>query len=155
MFVLMINIKAIAKYTLILSVFIVIGSCGIFKPQKETVQEAPVLREILIDDWDKALADSKKENKPIYVEFYTTWCGYCKVFKKKTLSNEEVKQYLSDNFIAVLMDAEKGQGIAAAKKYGVNGYPTHAVIDVDGKLKGNTYGYLKPTPFLNWLKTKK
>lgn len=149
--------KSSIKSILVISLITLVSSCGIFKGKKENTEtvEAPALREIIIDDWDLALAESKKANKPIYVEFYTTWCGYCKVFKKKTLSDDDVKKYLSDHFVAVLMDAEKGKGIALAKKYGANGYPTHAIIDVNGKRKGITYGYLKPTPFLTWLKANK
>ena len=108
--------------------------------------------EMIDNDWNKALVLSKEKGKPIYIEFYTTWCGYCKKFKKNTLNNAEVKAYLSKNYIPVVMDAEAGQGIELKKKYSVNGYPTHLVVGQDLKQKAVTYGYLKSGPFLTWIK---
>lgn len=126
-------------------------ACGTSKEQTTKIEEVRPLREVIVNDWDKALADAKRLNKPIYVEFYTTWCGYCKVFERKTLKDEAVKRELSDYFVAVLMDAEQGKGIELAKQYKVNGYPTHIIVSSSGSLKSTAVGYLKPKPFLSWL----
>lgn len=34
-------------------------------------------------DLDKALVLAKKENKLVFVDFYTSWCGPCKMLSKK------------------------------------------------------------------------
>ena len=71
------------------------------------------------------------------------------------MNDDEVKAYLSKHYIPVVMDAEEGQGIELKKKYDVNGYPTHLIVDTELNQKAVTYGYLKSDPFLEWIKSVK
>ncbi|MBS1565877.1 MAG: thioredoxin family protein, partial [Bacteroidetes bacterium] len=32
----------------------------------------------------------KKEKRPVYIDLYTDWCGWCKVMDKKTYTNANV-----------------------------------------------------------------
>ena len=36
--------------------------------------------------WEELLTEAATQNKLIYVDAYTTWCGPCKMMKKKYLS---------------------------------------------------------------------
>lgn len=121
----------------------------------DKVSQVELPTEMIDNDWNKALALSKEKGKPIYIEFYAKWCVYCKKFKQNTLNDAEVKKYLSENYIPVVMDAEVGQGIELKKKYDVNGYPTHLILDAELNQKAVTYGYLKSGPFLEWIKSVK
>lgn len=79
--------------------------------------------------WDDAVKKAKKENKIIFLDVYTTWCGPCKMMDKKTFADTEVGKYYSKNFVSFKIDAEKGEGVNIAKKYNVNAYPTNLFID--------------------------
>ena len=83
--------------------------------------------------WNELLAEAKKQNKPIFVYVYTTWCRPCKVLDKDVFPNEKVGEFYNKNFINYKIDAEKGEGLEVAKKYGVAGYPT--LIYLDDKLE--------------------
>lgn len=122
------------------------------KKTADKVGQVELPTEMIDNDWNKALALSKEKGKPIYIEFYAKWCGYCKKFKQNTLNDEEVKTYLSKNYIPIVIDAEEGQGIELKKKYNVNGYPTHVAVDTELNQKAVTYGYLKSDQFLQWIK---
>ena len=47
-----------------------------------------------------------KEPRPILIDLYTSWCGWCKVMDRKTYSNRQVAEYLQAKFYPVKVDAE-------------------------------------------------
>src|SRR6185437_14062360 len=48
----------------------------------------------------------RQQQKPILIDLYTTWCGWCKQMDRKTYSNKKVAEYLTDKFYTVKLDAE-------------------------------------------------
>ncbi|MDQ2178453.1 thioredoxin fold domain-containing protein [Marinifilum sp. D714] len=84
--------------------------------------------------FNEALAKAKKENKLIFMDCYTSWCGPCKYLAKNIFPQKEVGDYFNQNFVNVKMDMEKGEGIALCKKYGVSSFPTLLFIDANGKV---------------------
>ena len=107
----------------------------------------------------------KKEKRPILVDLYTDWCGWCKVMDKKTYAHKQVSQYLGQKFYAVKIDAESRQAIEwNGKSYPFNAqyktnefalyltqgqlsYPTTVIIPVDGTAPQAIPGYLEPKDF--------
>lgn len=81
------------------------------------------------DTWKDAIAKAKKENKMLYVDFFTTWCGPCKIMSSKLFVDEKAGQKYNSEFVNYKIDAEKGEGVELAKKYNVTGYPTNLFID--------------------------
>jgi uncharacterized protein YyaL (SSP411 family) len=53
----------------------------------------------------------QKEKRPILIDLYTDWCGWCKVMDKKTYTNKKVIEYLQDKFYPVKLDAETRERI--------------------------------------------
>ncbi len=53
-------------------------------------------------------ADSlfKIKPKPIFIDIYTDWCGWCKHMMKTTFAHEGIAQYINNNFYPVRFDAE-------------------------------------------------
>jgi len=82
-----------------------------------------------------------KEKKRIMVDFYTDWCKWCKVLDAQTYSDAQLGKFTNDNFISIKINAEKGEGIALAKKYEIRGYPTVVVFDAKGAEVHRIVGY--------------
>jgi thioredoxin-related protein len=101
-------------------------------------------------DWNKALAEAKKQNKLIFLDAYASWCGPCKLLKKNTFPDKEVGKYFNVNFINVAVDMEKGDGPALLQKYGVNAFPTLIITDADGKIITYTKGYIEPKELIKF-----
>lgn len=83
---------------------------------------------------EKALEKAKGENKKVFVDCYTSWCGPCKMMAAKILPLEEVGKYMNENFVCVKFDMEKGEGRAIQQKYRVSSYPTFLILNTDGSL---------------------
>ncbi|HVJ80724.1 MAG TPA: thioredoxin family protein [Planctomycetia bacterium] len=99
-------------------------------------------------DFDAAVKEAKEAKKVVMVDFYTDWCGWCKVLDEKTYSDEKVGKYAAANLVSVKVDAEnKDGGEKLAKKYKVDGFPTILFLDGD-EVVGKVGGFMPPEPFL-------
>lgn len=101
-------------------------------------------------NWSKALAEAKKENKLIFLDAYASWCGPCKLLKKKTFPDKSAGEFFNKNFINVAIDMEKGDGPALEAKYGVTVYPTLIIADGDGNIVTYTQGYISPKQLIEF-----
>jgi thiol-disulfide isomerase/thioredoxin len=79
------------------------------------------------------LKEAKKQNKTVFIDFYTKWCGPCKVMAKGTFTKSEVGDFYNKNFICYKVDAEIGEGPELAKEYGIKGFPTLVFVNNEGK----------------------
>lgn len=81
----------------------------------------------------EALAKAKKENKLLFMDCYTSWCGPCKWLSKEIFPKKEVGDFFNKNFVSFKIDMEKGEGVELCKKYQVKSFPTLLFLDSEGK----------------------
>jgi thioredoxin 1 len=96
--------------------------------------------------FEKACKKAGEGKKIVMIDFYTTWCGPCKMLDKSTWKDERVIKWLSENTIPLKIDAEKEADLAA--KYKIRGYPTMIFIKPDGTTIDSLVGYRPPEQFL-------
>jgi thioredoxin-related protein len=99
--------------------------------------------------WEEAREKAKSENKYLFVDCYTEWCGWCKILDKNTFSNAKVAELMNANFVSVKIDMEKDYGINLAMKYRVNAFPTGLIFNSKGQLVYRIVGYQAAEPFIN------
>lgn len=87
-----------------------------------------------IGSWKEVLQKAKQENKLIFVDLYTTWCGPCKKMAAETFPQQAVGDYFNKNFVNYKIDAEKGEGPELAGKYEVSAYPTLVFVNAASEL---------------------
>jgi thiol:disulfide interchange protein len=91
---------------------------------------------------------AKKLNKPVMVDFYTDWCGWCHVLEEKTFKDPTVSKLLKDNFVLVKANAEdSGDGTKLASMLRVNGFPTTWFFQPSGDPIGYISGFKPPEVF--------
>ena len=82
----------------------------------------------------EGLEKAKVENKLLFVDCYTTWCGPCKILKQYTFKDATLGDYMKDNYVALAIDMETSEGVILAKKYGIEAYPTLLFLDKYGRV---------------------
>jgi len=99
--------------------------------------------------WGEIKAKAKAENKHIFVDAYTTWCGPCKWQSKNVFPQKKVGDFFNKNFVAFKLNMEKGEGVAFAKKYQVKSFPTLLYFNPQGKIVHRTVGAFPAKKLLN------
>jgi uncharacterized protein YyaL (SSP411 family) len=112
----------------------------------------------------------KLKPRPILVDVYTSWCGWCKVMDRETYGNSAVANYINENYYAVKFDAESINSVEwDGKKYDYNAgnkandlavfllqgqmsYPTTVFLPALNSQPAPLPGYFKPKEFEPYLK---
>ncbi|MFC2152152.1 thioredoxin domain-containing protein, partial [Bacteroidota bacterium] len=97
--------------------------------------------------WGKeALDKAKKENKLIIVSIGYAACHWCHVMEHESFEDEEVANYMNENFIAIKVDREERPDIdqvymnAVQLLAGRGGWPLNCITLPDGRpIYGGTY----------------
>lgn len=91
-------------------------------------------------NWDEAIAKAKAEDKIIFVDAFTTWCGPCKSMSANVFPNMQVGEFFNQHFINLKIDMEKEMGIKFKSTFPVTAYPTLFFIDADNKVVQKAVG---------------
>lgn len=81
--------------------------------------------------WEEQLAQAKREGKPVFVDFWATWCKNCTAMEKTTFASERVQARLA-KYVVVHVQAEHPEREPAKgmlQAFGVRGLPGFAVLD--------------------------
>jgi thioredoxin-related protein len=123
---------------------------------------------------EEAMNQCAQNPKPIMIDFYTDWCGWCKKLDQTTYADQEVICYINAHFYAVKFDAEQKQDIQflgktysfipsgsrgthqfasqMANRNGRLGYPTITFLDANGSRISAEGGYKDPAKMKNVMK---
>jgi thioredoxin-related protein len=108
--------------------------------------------------WNEGLAAAAGGSKPVIVDVYTDWCGWCKRMDRDVYARADVSAYLNTHFVMVRLNAEGAERLsyaghtltarALAGGFQVTGYPTTIFLRPDGTHLVNVPGYVPAEKFL-------
>ena len=110
---------------------------GLLAWSASMAQEGVNFRDITFEE---ALKQAKSENKLVFMDCYTSWCGPCKNMADKVFPQKAAGDYFNPRFVCVKYDMEKGAGVELAKKFEVHAYPTFLMIRPDGSMQHRLVG---------------
>jgi len=97
---------------------------------------------------EEAMELNKKDQKKIFIDVYTDWCGWCKKMDAATFSNPTIAQILNTEYYAVKFNAETRDTITFGGKQfineGANGRSPHqlAIALLQGRMSYPSVAYL-------------
>ncbi len=98
--------------------------------------------------FEEALKKSKTEKRPVFIDVYTDWCGWCKVMDKNTFSDPVVARLLNEKFYAVKFNGEQKEDVVFDGRTfkfvpsGRNGYHQLAAALLNNQLSYPTVVFL-------------
>jgi thioredoxin-related protein len=102
--------------------------------------------------WTAIQAKAKAENKYIFMDCYTSWCGPCKYMASQVFPKPEAGAYFNDKFISVSVQLDTSKkdnddikkwyvdAHTLAAQYNVRAYPTFLIFAPDGHVVHRTVG---------------
>lgn len=124
-------------------------------------QQAQGMHFIDAAGWEEVVARAKAENKYIFLDAYTTWCGPCIMMAKKIFPLPEVGEFFNANFINVKVQLDTTSvdnehvkkwyrdGHMLATRYGIRAYPTYIFFSPDGEAVHRAVGSSDAQTFIN------
>jgi len=101
-------------------------------------------------DFASLLARAHKAKKLVFVDFYATWCGPCKMMDREVYTDSGAAA-AANRLVNRKIDAERGEGVALAGRYAIHYYPTLLVLDDTGKERARQTGYVPADRFTRFV----
>ena len=123
---------------LILLVIVAFASCT-----KETAEVTGDLE--WLTSFDQALQLAQQKSKPVMIDFYADWCGWCKRLDSDTYVHKDVVSK-AGGFVSLKIDADVERELSS--KYRIAGLPTILFLDHTGKEIHRVVGYRQADKFV-------
>lgn len=104
------------------------------------------------DSIEQLFQIARKQNKPLFVDFYTSHCGGCIMMLKQTFPKKEVGDYMNENFVCGKLNCGVKPSSRLANEYHIDAVPTFLIFSPDSVLIHRTIGYM---PSDEWIKDLK
>ena len=128
-----------------ISAFLLIAGCG--KPVE--IPSASGI-EFFQGSYSEALQKAAAEEKLVFVDVYTDWCGPCKLMDLNVFTDPQVGGYFNQHFVCIKRDqeAEVFDGPELTGPNEVKELPTYLFIGADGAHAHKGTGYFEPAAFI-------
>jgi thiol:disulfide interchange protein len=103
-----------------------------------------------LTSYEVALRTAEDEGRPVMIDFYTDWCGWCKRLDAETYVDKQVVA-ASGDFVSLKINADLERPVAA--RYNITGFPTILFIDSRGNEVHRVVGYRPAQVFLGEMTT--
>lgn len=100
-------------------------------------------------DYNAARKESADKNRPMFLDFVTDNCFWCKKLESTSFREASVATLLNDRFVLLKVDAEQNPQLAQALR--IQSYPTLIIAAADGRILTIIEGYVEAPKLLEQL----
>lgn len=93
------------------------------------------------ESWEEALQLAQAQDKIIFVDAYTTWCGPCRLMDREVFPEATLGSYFNENFINLKLNIEGGKGAEFADAHAIKYIPTLMFFSPQGELYSSASGF--------------
>ncbi|OGR06281.1 MAG: hypothetical protein A3K23_05495 [Desulfobacca sp. RBG_16_58_9] len=101
-------------------------------------------------NWEEALEEAKKANRPLLLELYLQGCSHCAQLDRETHQDAGVAAAVNEKFIPVRIEGRSRMDLV--QKLEVRGAPTTLIFSPEGKEVRRFSGFMPPPEYLKELK---
>lgn len=123
--------------------------------------------------WNEMVEKMKTDPRPVFIDTYTDWCGWCKRMDQTTFKDSAIVEYMNKHYYAVKLDAEMKDTIVFRdqvffnvnpnSKKGVHtlaaslldsklSYPSFVFLNADFSRSKILPGYQRPPQLEKWIR---
>lgn len=106
------------------------GGGGAARKKRENTQYKIYFEDV---KYEAALEMAVKEQKPVFLDFYTDWCAPCKWLEKDAFETEMAAKYFNKNLVSIKINGEKGEGVDLVQRFAIKAYPTMIFVHPTGR----------------------
>lgn len=81
-------------------------------------------------DFTEAAKEAKQAARPLLIHFHATWCPPCRQMEKDVLHHAEVRELLTQQFVAVMIDSDQHPELVS--QFEIKSLPSDVIIAPDG-----------------------
>lgn len=100
---------------------------------------------------DEAFAAARQSGKPVLVDLYARWCGWCRTMEREVFTQEKFRAY-AERFVLLRVDVEDGAaGSELQRRFMADSLPTLLLLDPKKSLLGKIEGYMETDQLISRL----
>jgi class 3 adenylate cyclase len=114
------------------------------------VADVAWIRPAALSDADRAFAQARQLNRPVFLFWTAAWCPPCNQVKSTIFTRADFIEK-SRSFVPMYVDGDTPGGQALGKRFSVGGYPTMVLLRADGTEITRLAGSVEPAKYMQVL----
>ncbi len=135
--------------------FVAVGTPALGTPGMGAAAQASSAsdEQVWFEDLDAAQADAQASGKPIFVDLWADWCGWCKRLERDVFPHPVFTDY-AQRFVLLRLNTDSDDGAEIQARYRTYSLPTALLLSPQLVEMGRVEGYVQAPAYVGMLKAQ-